>query len=1340
MKIRLGNARDGRNTESCSNETTLHGAARFGRLAFVGAAAIAMALASSANAQYCTATTTNCNPGPGLDEAITRVQFGTIDNSSASGSGCYSDYTAMTANVNTGGVYMLTVTNANGYAPDDQCSAWFDWNHNNVFDAGEQVNLVGDANQVVFTANVTVPANAMAGATRMRVRLAYDDVPMSACGAATYGETEDYSVFVTVLTTGACCNGTACTVTNNQSCAGTFRGASTSCSPNICQGACCDTLGNCTITAFNACSGPFVSAGVCSPNPCSYCTASATYCANSAADERISQFEFNDIINPASPDTGAAPTGCYTDWTAVGTTVFPGQTYNVALHNPAPYAADQAAVWIDFNHDFQFGDVASGEETILTIGSDNGGATGSLFTGSVTIPANATVGTTRLRVRIVYAATPAACGTATYGETEDYSITIQAPTVGACCAAGNGTCSTTTQAGCASGFQGLATSCAPSNPCGGACCDAGGNCTLVASAGTCTGTYVDHAACNATVCAGSCCDAGGICTLQISSACTGTFGGLGSSCNPSPCPGQSCASPIPLMLDQHVNGDLSASTTNSTITCSSGIKGLWYTFTAPADGGYAIVSFNTGANGAGNPSLGVFMPCGNQVACDNPCTGTMSTVLQTLNAGDTIVFRAGGCGDGQLAWDVSVTTAILGACCNDTTGACTTTGTGSAGCAAGTTYQGDNTACDSVPSVLCGAGPCCNDTTGACTVTTQAGCTFTWQNIAGTSCSPNPCPQPPPPDNDDCSTVQGSTTLPVITDAGGTFPCDLSGSTNDGTACIANLSRDVYFSFTPTTTGNWGFSTCTGSDAIDTVLSVHTGCPTSTANQVACNDDNCGLLSNLPIVGLSAGTQYIVRVALYSAAGTQGFATLTVVPVTAGACCDDSTGACTATTTGSCATGTYQGDNSVCDAVPSVLCGAGPCCNAGTGVCTVTTQAGCAFDWQSQVGTACTTTFCPQPPTGACCDNTTGACTEVFPGNCNASTSSYSGDNTTCDPSGFCPGIGTCCSSLGTCTVRYIPTCPTGLTDNASTTCTPGLCPVTGTATCQNFDADATGTLPAGWSSTVPVGTGAPWVIDSTQFNSASNAVATNDIGSVSSQILELPAVIAGNSGALTLDFVSYFDTEPTFDGFVVEYSTDGGGTWTDVVVGGTWVLNGYNQAAISTAFGSPIAGRPAFSGVFTSWTEHIATIPANPGDSVIFHFWMASDDSVAHTGVWLDDICIGGVAGGGGGGVCCRGATCNTSITSAGACSSSLNGALAGAVFASSASCNSGGSTTTPCCYPDYNKVNGVGVPDIFDFLNDWFAGKLFANVGGDGNSGTLAVQNIFDFLNAWFAGGCTP
>jgi hypothetical protein len=102
--------------------------------------------------------------------------------------------------------------------------------------------------------------------------------------------------------------------------------------------------------------------------------------------------------------------------------------------------------------------------------------------------------------------------------------------------------------------------------------------------------------------------------------------------------------------------------------------------------------------------------------------------------------------------------------------------------------------------------------------------------------------------------------------------------------------------------------------------------------------------------------------------------------------------------------------------------------------------------------------------------------------------------------------------------------------------------------------------------------------------------------------------------------------------------------------------------------------------------------------------------------------------------GVCCRGATCSASILQA-ACTASTG--YAGAYFAAGAAvCNSGGDTAHPCCYPDYNKVNGVSVQDIFDFLNDWFAGSPYALTGSDGTGGQLSVQNIFDFLNGWFAG----
>jgi hypothetical protein len=100
--------------------------------------------------------------------------------------------------------------------------------------------------------------------------------------------------------------------------------------------------------------------------------------------------------------------------------------------------------------------------------------------------------------------------------------------------------------------------------------------------------------------------------------------------------------------------------------------------------------------------------------------------------------------------------------------------------------------------------------------------------------------------------------------------------------------------------------------------------------------------------------------------------------------------------------------------------------------------------------------------------------------------------------------------------------------------------------------------------------------------------------------------------------------------------------------------------------------------------------------------------------------------------GICCRGATCNTTISQA---NCTTTASLAGAQFiATSTVCT--GTTLAGCCNADYNKVNGIEVQDIFDFINDWLASKLYANTNGNGNTGPLAVQNIFDFINEWLAG----
>ncbi len=72
-------------------------------------------------------------------------------------------------------------------------------------------------------------------------------------------------------------------------------------------------------------------------------------------------------------------------------------------------------------------------------------------------------------------------------------------------------------------------------------------------------------------------------------------------------------------------------------------------------------------------------------------------------------------------------------------------------------------------------------------------------------------------------------------------------------------SKDVWFKITPSEDATLVVATC--GSLYDTVLSIHTGCPGTTANEIACNDDACdGTRSRINTV-VSAGETYYIRLA-----------------------------------------------------------------------------------------------------------------------------------------------------------------------------------------------------------------------------------------------------------------------------------------------------------------------------------------------------------------------------------------------------------------------------------------------------------------------------------------------
>jgi hypothetical protein len=700
---------------------------------------------------------------------------------------------------------------------------------------------------------------------------------------------------------------------------------------------------------------------------------------------------------------------------------------------------------------------------------------------------------------------------------------------------------------------------------------------------------------------------------------------------------------------------------------------------------------------------------------------------------------------------------------------------------------------------------------------------------------------PPPPANDDCA---GAIALTSGTPYNGD---STQATSNDGAAAAVcpttnptNVTKAVWFSFTPATSGAWLVSSCgTTRDTVMTVFNAGVTCSgiSTAANILGCQDDNgpgcTGTAASLAPT-LAAGSTYLIRLSDFSAASAGGAYTIVVNPYTTGACCNNTTGACTdvASATCSATTSTYSGDNTTCAANPCAV--AGVCCNNTSGACTSIYGGSCPSGTTAAVETVCGVSTCP--PAGTCCDNASGACTPTYSLSCAASATFNAA--TSCTPAP-CTAAGTCCNNAsGVCTLIYGGSCPTGTGAGAGTSCLPNTCPSIGvccdntTGACSQifggycpasatyndttlvcspspcpqiqwaccfadgsclslYQADCTSHSGAIWApgqtcgayacpscTNVLANPGAEtgdmtgWTIDANGGNGWSATAA----GPVRSGTNAFSTSYSLSRRHQTVDLTQFFttaqlDAAPDLAaGEWVGTRFDQAGQYYVLVqllaADGTTVIASYNDGT-QTALTQIPAGTALFlvSHTFSAYGPGVRFLRFEDGGRDVStwagNYGARFDDAFAGPtsvtsaccssvgcSVITNAACItaGGIPQACGTscspspcpGVCCRGSTCNAGVGQSD-CAVSV-GSTAGALFVSSASsCNAGNISNAPCCYANYNKINGITVQDIFDFLTDWFAGRPSARVGGDGVSGTLSVQNIFDFLTNWFAGGCT-
>ncbi len=162
----------------------------------------------------------------------------------------------------------------------------------------------------------------------------------------------------------------------------------------------------------------------CGGSMCAPCNSTNNYCdlgGISTQYEWIESVVLESISNPSGDDGG------YGNYTSMIATLTPLNTYTVSLTPGFGSGVYKEGwrIWIDWNQDNDFSD--SGELVFSSNPTQSG------VMGIINVPANAISGNTRMRIAMQWNAIPInSCGTISYGEVEDYSISITGGAVPSC--------------------------------------------------------------------------------------------------------------------------------------------------------------------------------------------------------------------------------------------------------------------------------------------------------------------------------------------------------------------------------------------------------------------------------------------------------------------------------------------------------------------------------------------------------------------------------------------------------------------------------------------------------------------------------------------------------------------------------------------------------------------------------------------------------------------------------------------------------------------------------------------------------------------------------------------
>jgi hypothetical protein len=371
----------------------------------------------------------------------------------------------------------VTVHVANGGT--EYAGMWVDFDQNGTFDATDYValNLVSGTGSpdYTFTGTVTVPGTVSNGTTGLRVRSSYNAATAagSACSNYSYGETEDYLVD---LTAAVACSGFPTSPGNTISSVGSLATSGTPFTLSLTNSQTTSGIAytwyvstdgganysvvagatNSTYTVTQSGNGTYMyycdvkctnSNKTSSSTPVTvntqivYCVPTTTTgCTDGDVIARVVLNTLDHTTGTGCPSAVPNGSGGYTSYggysnyydstgTGLTTSLKPATTYGCTVY--AGQYSEGYAAWIDYNNDGVFDNSTEriGYSNGQVTGSGSVGVLGSSATFPITLSCTPPAGAHRMRVRCMYNqngvdVTP--CTNNTYGEVEDYKITITA--------------------------------------------------------------------------------------------------------------------------------------------------------------------------------------------------------------------------------------------------------------------------------------------------------------------------------------------------------------------------------------------------------------------------------------------------------------------------------------------------------------------------------------------------------------------------------------------------------------------------------------------------------------------------------------------------------------------------------------------------------------------------------------------------------------------------------------------------------------------------------------------------------------------------------------------------